>query len=403
MTASEQFRRKVRAFLAANLPPGWAGIGALSQDVGEQFLAAWRRTLADNGLIAITWPVEYGGQGLSQLEQVVLAEEFARSGVPVGIPNDTFGIKMVGNTLLKWGTEQQKQHFLPRIVAGEYIWCQGYSEPDAGSDLASLSCRAVLDGDEWVIDGQKIWTSNAHLANWIFVLVRTDPTAPKHKGISFLLVPLDQPGIELRPIRMLSGLREFNETFFTAARTAAANVVGPVNGGWGVAMTLLGHERGEEAATNPVVFRMEFERLVELARTTGRVDDAVIRQRLADCYARVEIMRFLGQRILAGYLRQGSLGPEASIAKLYWSEYHRLVTALAVDIVGADALTPAGRPAPRAFRADDPGAPNSSASWVGAFYNSIAGTIYAGTSQIQRNILGETVLGLPREPIADRP
>jgi len=396
--SSATYRAEVRSFLDANLPIGWSGIGALDEDEGVAFLAEWRRTLYRNGFLGITWPVEYGGQGRSKLDQVVLTEELARAGVPGGIPNDTFGVKMIGNTLLKWGTEEQKRHFLPRILSGDDVWCQGYSEPDAGSDLARLSTRAVLDGDEWVLDGQKIWTSNAHLANWIFVLARTDPTAPRHRGITFLLVPLHQPGIEIRPIPMLSKAREFNETFFTGARTAAANVVGAVDAGWGVAMTLLGHERGEEAATNPVMFRKELDRLIELARERGRLDDPVIRQRIADCHVRVETMRFLGLRILTGYLRDGALGPEASISKLYWSEYHRIVTSLALDLLGPDALVPTGRNPPRAFRTDDPGAPNSSASWVGAFYNSIAGTIYAGTSQVQRNILGETVLGLPKEP-----
>ncbi len=396
--SAEEYRSQVRSFLASNLPSGWAGVGALSETDSAKFAASWRRTLFEHGFLAITWPVEYGGQGRTKLDQVVLIEEFARAGAPTGSPNDTFGMKMIGNTLLRWGTDQQKRHYLPRIISGDDVWCQGYSEPDAGSDLAGLGTRAVLDGDEWVLDGQKIWTSYAHLANWIFVLVRSDATAPRHKGITFLLVPLRQPGIEVRPITMLNGQREFNEIFFTGARTASDNVVGTVNAGWSVAMTLLSHERGEEAATNPVMFRNEFDRLVELARSRGRLDDPVIRQRIADCYVRVETMRFLGLRILTGYLRDGSLGPEASISKLYWSEYHRIAAALAVDILGADALIPSGRMPPRAFRTDDPGAPNSTASWVGAFYNSIAGTIYAGTSQVQRNILGETVLGLPKEP-----
>ena len=229
------FRTTVRAFLAANLPTGWTGIGALGSDASESFLTDWRRTLFEQGMLGITWPIQYGGQGRSKLDQVVLVEEFARAGVPTGPPNDTFGIKMIGNTLLH------------------------------------------------------------------------------------------QPGIEVRPITMLNGQQEFNEVFFTGAR--ATQVVGAVNSGWGVAMTLLGHERGEEAATNPVMFRSEFDRLISLASTAGRWDDPLIRQRIADCHARVEIMRFLGLRILTGYLRDGNLGPEASISKLYWSEHHRIVTA----------------------------------------------------------------------------
>jgi len=395
---AEALRARVRAFLDARLPPSWSGLGALPRAEAEAFVERWRQVLYEHGLLGVSWPKEYGGAGLTPMEQVVLVEELARRGVPAMAPNDTFSIKMVGNTLVKWGTEAQKRHLLPRILSGEDRWCQGYSEPGAGSDLAGLSTRAVMDGDEWVLDGQKVWTSLAREANWMFALARTDATAPKHRGITFLLVPMDQPGVMVRPIRMLSGESEFNEVFLTGARTAAENVVGPVNGGWAVAQTLLGHERGEEAATNPVLFRAELDRLVALARSNGRICHPVVRDRLAACYARVEIMRFLGYRILTGVLRSGALGPEASIAKLYWSEYHRDVTRLALDVLGADAQLVEGRLPLRAYRADDPGAPNSTASWVGAFYNAVAGTIYAGTSEVQRNILAETVLGLPREP-----
>jgi alkylation response protein AidB-like acyl-CoA dehydrogenase len=249
-----------------------------------------------------------------------------------------------------------------------------------------------------VIDGQKIWTSFATHANWIFVLARTDPTVPKHRGISFLLCPMDTPGVEVRPIRMLTGGSEFNEVFFDAARIPEDHVVGPVHGGWAVAMSLLGHERGEEAALNPIMFRHEYDRLVALAREYGRIDEPLIRARLAWCYERVEIMRLLGLRILTQYLRDGDLGPAASISKLYWSEYHQRVTALALDVLGADTLAIDGRGPLRAYRMDDPGARNTTGSWVGTFYNAVAGTIYAGTSEVQRNILAESVLGLPREP-----
>ncbi len=329
---------------------------------------------------------------------MILVEEFYRAGVPTGTGNDVFGIQMVGNTILEWGTEEQKAHFLPRILSGQDIWCQGYSEPDAGSDLGNLGCRAVLDGDEWVIDGQKIWTSAGHVANWIFVLARTNPDAPKHKGISFLLVPMDQPGVEVRPIRMITGDAEFNEVFFTGARCPAANVVGDVNAGWGVAMTLLGYERGEAAATFPIMFRTELDRLVALAAASGRSADPLVRQRLAWCWSQVEVMRYLGMRTLTRYLAGGHPGPDASIFKLFWSEYHKVVTELAVDVLGADALVPSGRWPSSSFQADDAGAPNDSASWVGTFFAARAGTIYAGTSQVQRNILGEMVLGLPKEP-----
>ena len=417
-TEVESFRAEVRAVLAEELPPGWAGIGAIApREDAEQFAAQWRQVLYRRGLLGITWPPEYGGRGLSRLHQVVLTEELARAGVPYGEHTDLFGIKMLGSTLLRWGTEEQKARFLPRILSGEDRWCQGFSEPGAGSDLASLATRATLvkgdgpggtgggsppcaekvGGEEWVIDGQKTWTSVAHRANWIFLLARTEPGARGHRGISLLLCRLDQPGIEIRPIRQLTGDSDFNEVFFTGARTHSALVVGAPGEGWQVAMTLLGHERGEEAATNPILFGAELDRLLALAAERGRDHDPLIRQRLAWCYARVEIMRYLGYRILTQVHSGTELGAAASVAKLYWSEYHVAATELALDIQGLDGLVPQGRGPLRAVRTDDPGAPNSSGSWLGAFLNARAGTIYAGTSEVQRNILAETVLGLPKE------
>ena len=405
---AESFRTEVRTVLAQELPPGWAGIGAIAgRGEAERFAARWRQVLYRRGLLGITWPAEYGGRGFSRLHQVVLMEELARAGVPFGEHTDLFGIKMLGSTLLRWGTAEQRQRFLPRILSGEDRWCQGFSEPGAGSDLAALTTRARRDGPDWVIDGQKVWTSVAHRANWIFLLARTDPRARGHAGLSFLLCPLDQPGIQIRPIRALTGDSDFNEVFFTGARTRADLVVGAPGEGWPVAMTLLGHERGEEAATNPILFRAELDRLFALAAERGRDHDPLIRQRLAWCYARVEIMRYLGYRILTQVQRQTELGQTelagtelgaaASVAKLYWSEYHVAATELALDIGSLDGLVPEGRGPLRAVRTDDPGAPNSSGSWLGAFLNARAGTIYAGTSEVQRNILAESVLGLPKE------
>jgi alkylation response protein AidB-like acyl-CoA dehydrogenase len=396
--AAEAFRAKVRDFLDEHLPAGWPGIGALDHDEALAFTEEWRAILFEHGLLAVAWPNEYGGGGLSKLEQVVLVEELAKVGVPSMGPNDTFSMKMVGNILLRWGTEEQKHRFLPRILSGEDRWCQGFSEPDNGSDLAGLTTRAALDGDSWVIHGQKIWQTRAREANWIFVLARTDPGASKHRGLTFFLVPLDQPEIEVRPIRTMGGPADFNAVFLDGARTDAACVVGEVNGGWAVAQSLLGLERGDEAATNPIQFRAEFDRLVALAREEGRLGDPVLRDRIAAAFIRVETMRFLGYRILTGVLSTGVIGPEASISKLYWSEYHRDVTRLAIDVLGAKALVVEGRPPLRVYRADDPGAPNSTASWIGALYNGVADTIYAGTSEVQRTILAESVLGLPRDP-----
>jgi alkylation response protein AidB-like acyl-CoA dehydrogenase len=393
---AEAFRQKVQAFLAEHLPADWRGMGALAEADAAAFAVEWRRTLHDNGFLGVSWPAEYGGAGLSKLEQVVLVEELARAGVPAMGPSDTFSIKMLGNTLIRWGTEDQKRRFLPRVLSGADRWCQGFSEPDAGSDLASLATRATLDGDEWVLNGAKIWQTLAVEANWIFVLARTDADVAPQKGLTFFLVPMDQPGITVRPIRMMGGRPGFNAVFFDDARTSTVNVVGEVHRGWDVAKSLLGLERGDEAATNPVLFHAELDRLIEMAKDMGRLGDPVVRDRIAAAFIRVETMRFLGYRILTGVLSTGALGPEASIAKLYWSEYHRDVTRLAVEVLGARAMVVEGRPPAREYRADDPGAPNETGSWVGVLYNAVAGTIYAGTSEVQRNILAERVLGLPR-------
>jgi alkylation response protein AidB-like acyl-CoA dehydrogenase len=395
---AEEYRAKVQAFLAEKLPSTWGGIGTLEGETLTRFVTEWRGVLYEAGYLAPGWPVEYGGGGLSALEQVILAEEFARAGVPTGGPNDAFGIQMLGNTLLIYGTEQQKQHYLPRILSGADTWCQGYSEPNAGSDLGNVGLRAVLDGDQWVLNGQKIWTSAGHLADHIFTLARTDPDAPKHKGISFLLVDMRQPGIEVRPIRMISGESEFNEVFYTDAVTPKDHVVGTVNDGWRVAMGLLGFERGEAAATLPIRFQAEVDRLLLLARERGVADDPRVRQRLAWAYSQVQLMRWNGMRVLTGFLAGKHPGPDAAISKLFWSEYHRVVTELAVHIYGAEAMTIEGRLPSSAFGTDDAGVPNSTASWVNTFFNARAGTIYAGTSQVQRNIIGEMVLGLPKEP-----
>ena len=398
---ADSYRAKVRSFLDANLPKNWKGIGAMNHADAAEFTEEWRNKLRDNDLLAVTWPKAYGGAGLGHIEQLVVAEEFASAGVPGGGPNDAFGIGMLGNTIISVGTEEQKKHFLPRVLSGEDRWCQGYSEPAAGSDLGNLGCRAVLDGDEWIINGQKIWTSAGHLANHIFVLARTAPDEVKHRGITFLLVDMRQPGVEVRPIKMMSGDSEFNEVFFTDARCPKENVVGEVNGGWMVAMTLLGNERGAGAAVNSISFRGELDKLTALAKEKGLTSDPFIRQRLAKAHSKVEIMRFLGYRVLTAFMNGSQPGADASIGKLWWSEYHKEVTELAVDILGADALVPVGQTPHTAFTTDSPGSPNDSANWVGVFLNARAGTIYAGTSQVQRGIVGEQVLGLPKEPRAD--
>jgi alkylation response protein AidB-like acyl-CoA dehydrogenase len=395
------YRDQVRSFLGANLPEDWNGIGALSHHDADAFTQQWRKTLSANGYLAVNWPKEYNGAGLTPLETVVLAEEFARAGVPTGGPNDGFGIAMLGNTMLKWGTDEQKRHYLPKVLNGEHLWCQGYSEPAAGSDLGNLGCRAVLDGDEWVINGQKIWTTQGHIANHIFVLARTAPEEAKHRGISFLLVDMRQPGVEVRPIKMMSGESDFNEVFFTDAKCAKDAVLGEVNGGWAVAMTLLGNERGAGAAVNAIGFRSELDKLMTLAKERGVTEDPIIRQRLASAHTKVEIMRYFGYKALTNFLQGKQPGPDASIGKLFWSQHHQEITELSVDILGPDALVPTGVGPQTAFGVDRAGSPNDSANWVGVFYNARAGTIYAGTSQVQKGIVGEQILGLPKEPRAD--
>lgn len=398
---AEEFRAEVKAVLAEELPDGWAGTGAIpTTEETRRFVREWRRTMFRRGLLGVAWPAEYGGRGLTMLHQVVLVEELTKAGLPFGEqPADSTGVKMLGSTLLRFGTEEQKRSILPALLSGGQRWCQGFSEPGAGSDLASVSTRARLDGAEWVVDGQKLWTSGAHTSTGIFVLARTDAAAGKHAGLSFLLVPLDQPGVEVRPIRHATGGTDFCEVFFDGARTPADMIVGRPGDGWKVASTLLTFERGEEAATNPIYFRAELDRLFELARRTGRDRDPVIRQRLARARVRVEVMRCLGLRILSDVLAGGELGPASSVSKLYWSEYHREVTDLALDVQGLDGLAPAGKDSSRPLRTDDPGAdPSSSRSWWSVSLNARAGTIYAGTSEIQRNILAERSLGLPREP-----
>ncbi|CAN5657003.1 acyl-CoA dehydrogenase family protein [soil metagenome] len=400
---ADAYREKVQVFLAEKLPPGWQGIGSLEGEELDGFVEHWRAILYEAGHLAPGWPVEYGGAGLSALEQVILAEGLTRAGVPAGGPNDVFGIQMLGNTLLQWGTDEQKRHYLPRVLSGEDRWCQGYSEPDAGSDLAGIALRAERDGDQWVLNGQKIWTSAGHLANHIFTLARTDPEAGRHKGISFMLVDMRQRGIEVRPITMSTGQQEFNEVFYTDAVCAGDDIVGGENNGWAVAMTLLGLERGESAAVLPLRFADELARLLALAVERQATSDPRLRQRLAACYSQVQIMKWLGWRTLTKFLAGHHPGPDAAISKLFWSEYHRIVTELSLDVLGADAMAPSGRSPSSAFQTDETGAANSSASWVGTFLNARAGTIYAGSSQIQRNIIGEMVLGLPKEPRASAP
>jgi len=391
-TDAEAMRQEIRGWLAANVAaPGQP------QDYED-----WNEKLFAGGWICATWPKEYGGKGLSTMEAVVLAEEFERAGV--ALRADFFGDTLVGPTILKWGTEEQKREFLPQILSGRVSWCQGFSEPDAGSDLASVRTRAELDGDEWVIHGQKLWTTQAHEADYIFLLARTDPDAPKHAGISYLLVPMRQPGIEVRPIRQPDGSAEFNEVFFDGARCPKGNVVGGVNNGWTVAMTTLGFERGTSATTGHRRFRKEVDELIGLAQERGRAGDPLIRQRLADAWTKVKIMQINGYRALTAALggtNDTGVGALAATNKMFWSEYHQEAMNLALDILGmsGQVLTGPGEPEVvpgYGLRRTMPGYPVSVLQ--SSFFFSRSETIWGGTAEIQRNIVGERILGLPREP-----
>lgn len=398
-TELDDFRREVSSFLEGNLPDGWKGIGALSEGERDTFGPAWRQTLLDNGYLAVSWPKEYGGAGLGVLQQTVVQEEFMRRGVPLQpMPSDSFGFSLIGPTILHVGTDQQRDFFLPKIVSGEHRWCQGYSEPESGSDLFGLRTRAVLDGDNWVINGQKVWQTAGNFANWIFALVRTDPDLPKAKGISMLLVPMDQPGVEVRPIRTMTGRAEFCEVFFTDAVTSKDNMVGEVNDGARVSMTLLGFERGASSGATYLAHRQELDRLVALIKEQGLERDRWICQELAWCYSKVEIMKFIGLRTLTNAASGRAPGPESSITKLFTSEYHKRMARLSMNVLGPRVTYAGGEPAVSDLGPEPLGSPNSAASWQRVYMTSLAATIYGGSSQIQRNTLGERVLGLPREP-----
>ena len=392
---AEAFREEIREWLADNVPA----------DGTRPTPEEWNDTLFAGGWICATWPAEYGGKGLSTIQAVVLAEEFERAGV--ALRADFFGDTLVGPTILKWGTEEQKREFLPQILSGRISWCQGFSEPDAGSDLASVKTKAELDGDEWVIHGQKLWTTQAHEADYIFLLARTDPEAPKHAGISYLLVPMKQPGIEVRPIRQPDGSAEFNEVFFDGARCPRDAVVGGVNNGWTVAMTTLGFERGTSATTGYRRFKKEVDDLIERAQGNGRAADPIVRQGLAAAWSKVKIMQINGFRSLTSALAGPDGGTDRGVAavaatnKMFWSEYHQEVMDLAIDILGMEGqvLTGSGEPEfvpGYGLRRTLPGYPVSVLQ--SSFFFSRSETIWGGTAQIQRNIVGERILGLPREP-----
>ncbi|MFP5322720.1 MAG: acyl-CoA dehydrogenase family protein [Acidimicrobiia bacterium] len=398
---AEQFRAEIRSWLEANLPEDW-GQREMTAEEKAEFSKQWNAKLFEGGWICASWPKEYGGKGLTTMQNVVLNEEFARVGAPMR--GDFFGDTLVGPTILQWGSEEQKQQFLPGILKGEIAWCQGFSEPNAGSDLASLKCKAELDGDEWVINGQKVWTTQAQYADYCFLLARTDQEAAKHAGISYLLVPMDQPGVEIRPIVQPDGSAEFNEVFFTDARCPKDNVVGGVNNGWKVAMTTLGFERGSSATTSHRRFEKELDEIIDIARENGAIQQPVIRQELVRQWSKIQIMRVNGLRTLSASLTgKQDLGVAALGAtnKMFWSETHRDTMELAMDVLGmhgqiltgdadADFVPGIGK---REAAREYPVSPLQA-----QFFFSRSETIWGGTAEIQRNIVGERVLGLPKEP-----
>ncbi len=386
--AEAAFRDEIRTWLDEHLTGEFAAVGGQGGPADEtswDIRVEWEKLLGKDRWLGLAWPTEYGGRGASFAEQVIFNEEYATRSAPARI--SFFGEGLFAPTLLAYGTEDQKRRFLPKIQSVEELWCQGYSEPDAGSDLANVATRAELDGNEWVVTGQKVWTSLAHQSDWCFVVCRTEPGSARHKGLSYLLVPMDQPGVEIRPITQLTRTSEFNEVFFDGARTARDLVVGEPGDGWRVALATLAYERGVGLLGHQLSFRRELDHLMEVARENGRAQDPVIRQRLARSYAELEVLRYNTLRSLSGY--DGPVAPpEASIIKLYWATWHRRLGELAMDVRG-----PAGLVVESArYELDE---------FQRTFLFSRSETIYGGSNEIQKNIIGERVLGLPPEPKGD--
>lgn len=376
-----QFRAEVRDWLQQNLVGRFADLRGLGgsgreHEAFEERLE-WNQHMAAEGWTCVGWPVEHGGRGLPISQQVIFHEEYARSGAPVRVNH--LGEELVGPTLIAYGTPEQQERFLPGIRNVTELWCQGYSEPGAGSDLANVSTRARLEDGSWVINGQKVWTSLALQSQWIFVVARTGEGERKHDGLSYLLVPMDQPGVEVRPIIQLTNTSEFNEVFFTDALTDEANVVGEVGKGWGVAMATLGFERGVSTLAQQIGFRRELDTIIEAARENGAINDPILVDRIVDAEIGLEVMRQHALRTLGGEQGYG-----ASVAKLLWANWHRDLGELAMAVRGADGLTV--------------GPEYELSSDQALFLFSRSDTIYGGSDEIQRNVIAERILGLPREP-----
>jgi alkylation response protein AidB-like acyl-CoA dehydrogenase len=386
LTPSEQqFRDDFRRWLDENVPAGWTGGGTGSEDREDYiaYLRDWQRKLYDGGWAGISWPKEYGGRGATLMEQSIFQAELARANAPQLI--GTIGLSLVGPTIIAMGTEEQKARYLPRILSGEEIWCQGFSEPNAGSDLAALGTKAARDREDFIINGQKIWTSFAQMADWCLLLVRTDAEAPKHKGITCLLADMHSEGVTVRPLRQMSGDSGFNEVFFSNVRVSASQVLGEVNKGWTTAITALMNERANLGTGIQVVFKRNLEALIARSRNVERngqpaSSDPIVRQKLAQAYLELEILRLNTDRALTSLSKTGIPGPEGSTQKLYWSEMNQRTQAAAQEILG-----PYGQ-----LKDFDNG------MWEYGYLRTRGNTIEAGTSEIQRNIIAERVLGLPK-------
>jgi alkylation response protein AidB-like acyl-CoA dehydrogenase len=366
------FRDELRAWFAAN-DPGSEPSG--NEDLKYAWRRDFQRRLADGGWAAVHWPREYGGRGATLTESAIFFEELGRSGAP--LPANVLGLLLAGPTIMTWGTPAQKDRYLAPILTAEEIWCQGFSEPDAGSDLASLKTRAVRDGDEWVVTGQKVWTSGAQYSKWCMLVARTDPDAPKHKGLTYFLLDMEQPGVQIRPLRQITGEPEFNELFLDGARIPEENILGGEGNGWKVALTTLMNERAGLGFFLQVRLRQLLDRVIAEAAAAGLLEDPVVADRLGELHLRAEIVRLTAYRGLTAIEKYGQPGPEGSLTKWMWSDTNQRLTQLAADLLG-----------PRALRAEDP--------WAYELLRARGNSIEGGTTEVLKNIVAERVLGLPK-------
>jgi alkylation response protein AidB-like acyl-CoA dehydrogenase len=389
LTAEEKrFRDELRTWLETNVPKDWNEWREKPMEESFPYLRAWQRKLYEGGWAAVSWPKEYGGRSASLMQQSIFWEEMARVEAPPMA--NSLGLGLIGPTIIAYGTDAQKKRYIPKILSAEEIWCQGFSEPNAGSDLASLQTEAHLDGEHYVVNGQKVWTSYGWVGDWCELVVRTDPSVPKHKGLTVLLIDMKSAGVEVRPLRQMTGESEFGEIFFRDVRVAKENVLGKLNDGWNVAVSTLMYERGSYGARLYLLFKRNISRLIELAHTVPRnghtaAQDPLMRQKLAQCYAEIEIMRLNQMRAFSRITATGVPGPEGSIQKIFWSELNQRVQQIAQELLGPYGLLQAG----------DPLAPDKGI-WSYGYLRTRGNTIEAGTSEVQRNIIGHFVLGLPR-------